>query len=292
MSIIWFLPLGIFIGILSGFFGIGGGIILTPLLLILGFRPSVAIGTSLMLTLGSTISGAVSHSKHNNVKWKDSLTVGIAGIIGSQIAVPLVIWLEGSSRAHTVISISYIFLLGYFAYGFLSKKQKKNSGFSLIRSCFFGLVFIGLFAGFVSSLMGVSGGFIITPLLVSLIGYELKQAVGTSVAAAFLIVVSGVVNYSLISELNYVLGILLIAGAFIGAPVGAKMLNGFKNATVKTYLGWFYIAITVSVAFEQFQLKNVSLVVLLGVAVVYLCVLLRQSFTQRKRGKEHMRHAG
>ncbi|MBO9129647.1 sulfite exporter TauE/SafE family protein [Bacillus sp. 165] len=293
MNIIWFLPLGFFIGILSGFFGIGGGIILTPLLLILGFQPSVAIATSLMLTLGSTISSSISHSKNKNVKWKASFTIGIAGIVGSQVAVPLVLYLEGNSAADIVISISYILLLGYFAYGFLFKKEKKNMRASINQNQFFTLVLIGLFAGFISSLMGVSGGFIITPLLVSAAGYDLKKAVGTSVAAAFLIVFSGIVNYSLNSDVNYILGILLIVGAFMGAPVGANLLNGFENATVKKYLGWFYIAIAVSVIFEQMKLKEVSLIILLSVTVGFLGILARRVFVDRKQQKkEQMRHAG
>ncbi|MEW8975546.1 MAG: TSUP family transporter, partial [Exiguobacterium sp.] len=94
LAFYYFLILGFFIGIISGFFGIGGGIILTPLLLILGYAPSVAIATSLMLTLGSTVSGTISHLRLKNVVWRDSLVVGGVGIIGSTIATPLVLRLE------------------------------------------------------------------------------------------------------------------------------------------------------------------------------------------------------
>jgi len=274
LAFYYFLILGFFIGIISGFFGIGGGIILTPLLLILGYAPSVAIATSLMLTLGSTVSGTISHLRLKNVVWRDSLVVGGVGIIGSTIATPLVLRLEEVNGAHLVISIVYIGLLLYFANKFLRPKSTtgEQAGW---KNRYLALAFTGLFAGFISSLLGVSGGFIITPLLVGIVGYELKRAVGTSIASALLIVLSGLVNYTVAStNIDILVGIMLIVGALLGAPIGAKQLTHFESPFVKKYLGIFYLTVAISVLFEVLGWNVASLSVLVALSLIFLLTLL------------------
>ncbi|WP_290753485.1 sulfite exporter TauE/SafE family protein [Exiguobacterium sp. UBA3968] len=274
LAFYYFLILGFFIGIISGFFGIGGGIILTPLLLILGYAPSVAIATSLMLTLGSTVSGTISHLRLKNVVWRDSLVVGGVGIIGSTIATPLVLRLEAVNGAHLVISIVYIGLLLYFANKFLRPKSTmgEQTGW---KNRYLALAFTGLFAGFISSLLGVSGGFIITPLLVGIVGYELKRAVGTSIASALLIVLSGLVNYTVAStNIDILVGIMLIVGALLGAPIGAKQLTHFESPFVKKYLGIFYLTVAISVLLEVIGWNVASLSVLVALSLIFLLTLL------------------
>ncbi|WP_294739993.1 sulfite exporter TauE/SafE family protein [uncultured Exiguobacterium sp.] len=274
LAFYYFLILGFFIGIISGFFGIGGGIILTPLLLILGYAPSVAIATSLMLTLGSTVSGTISHLRLKNVVWRDSLVVGGVGIIGSTIATPLVLRLEEVNGAHLVISIVYVGLLLYFANKFLRPKAtiSEQTGW---KNRYLALAFTGLFAGFISSLLGVSGGFIITPLLVGIVGYELKRAVGTSIASALLIVLSGLVNYTVAStNIDILVGIMLIVGALLGAPIGAKQLTHFESPFVKKYLGIFYLTVAVSVLLEIIGWNVASLSVLVALSLIFLLTLL------------------
>jgi len=274
LAFYYFLILGFFIGIISGFFGIGGGIILTPLLLILGYAPSVAISTSLMLTLGSTVSGTLSHLRLKNVVWRDSLVVGGVGIIGSTIATPLVLRLEAVNGAHLVISIVYIGLLLYFANKFLRPKSTtgEQTGW---KNRYLALAFTGLFAGFISSLLGVSGGFIITPLLVGIVGYELKRAVGTSIASALLIVLSGLVNYTVAStNIDILVGIMLIVGALLGAPIGAKQLTHFESPFVKKYLGIFYLTVAISVLLEVIGWNVASLSVLVALSLIFLLTLL------------------
>ncbi|KTR60642.1 hypothetical protein RSA42_07985 [Exiguobacterium indicum] len=274
LAFYYFLILGFFIGIISGFFGIGGGIILTPLLLILGYAPSVAIATSLMLTLGSTVSGTISHLRLKNVVWRDSLVVGGVGIIGSTIATPLVLRLEEVNGAHLVISIVYIGLLLYFANKFLRPKATTDEQTGW-KNRYLALAFTGLFAGFISSLLGVSGGFIITPLLVGIVGYELKRAVGTSIASALLIVLSGLVNYTVAStNIDILVGIMLIVGALLGAPIGAKQLTHFESPFVKKYLGIFYLTVAVSVLLEVIGWNVASLSVLVALSLIFLLTLL------------------
>lgn len=271
-ALLSFLLLGTLIGILSGFFGIGGGILLTPLLLVFGYNASAAIALSLMLTLGSTMAGTISHVKLKNVNPKHALLIGVFGVIGTWVATPLVLYLETINGATVVISIAYIALLTYFAVSFFRSKQHEEG--SVGSESVPRLGFIGLFGGFISSLMGVSGGFVLTPLQVKLLNTEMKRAVGTSIAAAFLIVVSGVINYAVAgTETNYWHGLALIAGAMIGSPIGAKQLQRFSSQLVKKALGGFYVAVAISVLLDLLGFNGLSLGLLVVLALTFIVAL-------------------
>ncbi len=284
MTYILFLLLGGFIGILSGFFGIGGGIVLTPLLLTIGFAPSVAIGTSLMLTLGSTSSSTYHHYRHHNVVWKDGIIIGLIGMLSSISAGQLVVRFEENAAIELVISIAYVCLLSWFAYGFL-RKNKKEKGEPKAKYHFVTLTGIGLLAGFVSSFMGVSGGFVMTPLLINFLGFDLKKAVGTSISAAFLIVSAGIIQYGLNTDLNYWYGLLLIIGAFCGTPIGTSALQVFPSEKTKFYLGTFYLCIVASVILDQLGLSVISTIVILTSAALFVGICLYQLASVRKKNQ-------
>ncbi|WP_215145325.1 sulfite exporter TauE/SafE family protein [Exiguobacterium qingdaonense] len=273
LQLLQFLLLGTLIGILSGFFGIGGGIVLTPLLLVFGYEASAAIALSLMLTLGSTTAGTISHIRLRNVNVSHALWIGVFGIAGTWIATPLVFYLEGVDGATLIISLVYIALLSYFAISFFRSKQhvEGSAGADSVPR----LGVIGVFAGFISSLMGVSGGFVLTPLQVKLLNTEMKRAVGTSISAALLIVISGVISYAVVgAETNYWHGIALIAGAMIGSPFGAKQLQRFSSQHVKKALGGFYLTVSVSVALNLIGWNTASLVLLVTLALLFIITLL------------------
>ncbi len=186
MMYISFMLLGATIGILSGFFGIGGGIILTPLLLILGYEASTAIVLSLLLTLGSTVTGTLSHLRLKTFRFRDAGIIGLSGIIGSALITPIVFWLERHAGADVVLSSLYIVLLIGFSIQFLRPRSKERPSFPVHHASVVKLAVIGLAAGILSSLMGVSGGFLLTPLLLAWVRFPLKQAIGTSIASATL----------------------------------------------------------------------------------------------------------
>lgn len=273
LQVIQFLLLGTLIGILSGFFGIGGGILLTPLLLVFGYEASAAIALSLMLTLGSTTAGTFSHIRLRNVNVSHALWIGVFGIVGTWIATPLVFYLEEVDGATLIISLVYIALLTYFAVSFFRSKQHVEGSVGTDSVPRLGI--IGVFAGFISSLMGVSGGFVLTPLQVKLLNTEMKRAVGTSITAALLIVLSGVISYTVAgAETNYLHGLALIAGAMIGSPFGAKQLQRFSSQHVKKALGGFYITVAISVGLNLIGWNTASLSLLVTLALLFIVTLL------------------
>ncbi|MET3504690.1 sulfite exporter TauE/SafE family protein [Halalkalibacter oceani] len=282
MDIILFILLGGLIGIFSGFFGIGGGIILTPLLLLLGFSPTFVIGTSLMLSLGTSISGAIAHFRMGNIQWKYVAIINVMGIIGTQIAHPLITKLESLGYAETAISVFYIMLLGFFAVTLLKKQKNKQASrpepaFPLLIA---GL--IGLGAGFISSALGVSGGFFIVPLLISLLGLKAPHAVGTSLASVVFIVTAGFISYSVSSTLDYIAGISLIIGTFLGAPLGAKSTLLVKETFMRLLLGSLYICMILSVIVNLFLPSFIGLIIIGAFALFFFTTLIRQKWLSRK----------
>ncbi|GLI84653.1 UPF0721 transmembrane protein [Rossellomorea marisflavi] len=275
MEWIYFIIGGAFIGILSGFFGIGGGIVLTPTLLVLGYDPSQAIILSLMLTLGSTVTGTISHIRLKNVNGRLAIILGIAGVIGSTVTAPFVKWLEASNGASLFISIAYIAILGWFSYQFFRKEKSdaKPKGKGAVPV-------IGFITGVISSLMGVSGGFVMTPLLSKWIRLDLKKAIGTSITAASIIVLSGIGSYMAAGEtLDYRHGVLLIAGALIGTPIGSTQLKNFATDKVKRMLAFLYIIVAASVILKLLQIPTLSLILIGAAMVAFFAVLINK---QRK----------
>jgi len=234
-----FIPVGVAVGTLSGFFGIGGGIIVVPVLLLAGFSSAFTAATSLMFVLGTSLSGAFTHARMNNVVWKYALVIGGAGILSTQVSNRIQLLITG--RHDWLLSLWYVLLLCYFAW-ILYREKNREQQEKMSKYPYLAAAFIGCVAGFFSALIGIGGGFIIPPLLISWAGFEVKKAIGTTLASVVFIALGGSIGYALHIELNYLLGLCLIIGAFIGAPFGARMTKRYENAEIKQRLGKLYIA--------------------------------------------------
>jgi len=231
--------------------------------LILGYEASTAIVLSLLLTLGSTVTGTLSHLRLKTFRFRDAGIIGLSGIIGSALITPVVFWLERHAGTDVVLSSLYIVLLIGFSIQFLRPCSKKRPSFPVHDASIVKLAVIGLAAGVLSSLMGVSGGFLLTPLLLGWVRFPLKQAIGTSIASATLIVLGGVTSYVASgTSAPLSLGIALIVGAFIGSPLGASLLHRFNEPFVQKTLGIFYGVVALSVIVKVFGLPFLSLVLL------------------------------
>ncbi len=285
MEIFTFIILGAIIGTFSGFFGIGGGVILTPLLLLLGFPPTLVIGTSLMLSLGTSVSGAIAHFKMKNIQWRFVAIINVAGIAGTQIAHPIMMILESLGHAETVISIFYIVLLAFFAYTLLKKQKNNRKNRSPLFSPEIMAGFIGLGAGFISTFLGVSGGFFIVPLLIALLGMKASHAVGTSLASVVFIVSAGFISYSFSTSLDYMMGISLIIGTFIGAPIGAKATSLVDEKLIRRLLGILYIFMIISVLSNLFSIEIIGLMMISSFTIVFFTILIRKNLQHSRKRK-------
>lgn len=262
-----FIPVGMIVGTLSGFYGIGGGLVLMPILLLAGFSPPIAVATSLMFTFGTSLSGAITHTKMKNVNWKVAVNIGIVGAVFAQASNRIVMGIAG--QYDWLLNVWLIMLLCYFAWSLHNKKNKEPKP-PLFQNRYLAASIIGAIIGFLSALLGIGGGFVTVPLLMSWLGFTSRKAVGTSLATIIVVSIGGVIGYGTQLELNYVLGLCLIIGAFIGSPIGARMTNHYKTSEMTQRLSVLYLFVIASIATDLIAvftwnfLKWVSLMILLS----------------------------
>ncbi|MFC7371046.1 sulfite exporter TauE/SafE family protein [Fictibacillus iocasae] len=274
---------GMAIGVLSGFFGVGGGFILTPLLILFGFPPVTAIGTSLMYSIGTSVSGVYAHLKMNNIFWKTAAVLGVIGVAATQAAHPLVLWLEAEKLDKTVIPILYIILLGYFALSLLMKSSKQEGGRGTFRFSWAKALFIGFTGGFLSTTLGVGGGFIMVPLLISMMHLPARKAVGTSLVSVFAIVTAGFISYAYSTPLDFKLGAFLIIGALIGGQLGAKLTSIYDDRQIKNYLGLLYVVTLLSVVMKLMNQDEAGIMVLGGYVSFLLLLFVKDTISYQRR---------
>lgn len=283
MELLLFLIIGMVIGIFSGFFGVGGGFILTPLLLLSGFPTVTAIATSLLYTVGTSFSGVIAHLRLKNISFKVAILVGLSGIIATQIAHPFVLYLERKGFDTLLIPIFYLVLLAYFALSMLTKEKPQDHinndvvGFSFIK-----YILVGFFGGLISTTLGVGGGFVLVPLLIGVLKIKPRLAVGTSLLSVFFIVSVGFVTYASGTPIDYTIGIALVIGALIGGQLGALVTTYYTNREIKRLLGALYVITWFSLVFELFQWKIAGLSIMAINSLILLIIFTIRFLSKNK----------
>jgi len=262
-----FIPVGVIVGTLSGFYGIGGGIILMPMLLLAGFSPAIAVATSLMFTFGTSLSGAITHTKMKNVNWKVAINIGIVGALFAQLSNQIVMGISG--QYDWLLNVWLILLLCYFAWSLHNRKNKEGKP-PLFQNRYVASGIIGGIIGFLSALLGIGGGFITVPLLMSWLGFSCRRAIGTSLATIIIVSIGGIVGYSAQLELNYILGLCLIIGAFIGSPIGARMTTHYKSSEMTQRLGILYVFVIASIATDLLALFTWSMLEWVSLSILFI----------------------
>lgn len=275
-----FVPLGAIVGALSGFFGIGGGVIIVPVLLFSGYSAAEAVATSLLFVVGTSLSGAKKHTSLGNVSWTTGITVGLTGAVTAQLSSRLVLSISGTYD--WLLNLFYLAILSYFAVTLLKKtsKPKKPKKSTVLAS-----VMIGAMAGLLSALLGIGGGFIIVPLLVSWLGFSTHRGVGTSLASVLFISLGGLVGYLPSLSLDYITPLALVIGAFIGAPIGASLTDRYKDREISRRLAWLYLAVIASILLDlgaaSFPLLAYASLTILFVFLVGISLDFRRRITNQ-----------
>ena len=249
--------IGMIVGALSGLFGVGGGFLMTPLLIFLGIPPVVAVGSEAPHVLASSVSGVIAHWRKKNVDFKMGFFLLSGGVIGSTLGVYLFKLLKTYGQIDIVIQFLFIIFLGFIgmSMAFESAKTtiKNYRTTSAIRtklhqhSWIHGLPFklrfhrsklyisaippilIGFFVGVLSAMMGVGGGFIMIPAMVYILGMSTNVVVGTSLFQIIFVTANSTFFQSYINQtVDIVLSALMILGGVIGAQIGVRLGSQLK----------------------------------------------------------------
>jgi uncharacterized membrane protein YfcA len=274
--------LGLAVGLLSGLFGVGGGFLMTPLLIMAGIPSTVAAATDSNQIVAASTSGAYAHWKIGNVDMKMGLYLLVGGFIGGAVGVQVIKLLHAMGNADFVIKLTYVLMLGLvgafmFVESLQSMRKQKRAAPAVARpkrksaaAAFLewlplqtrfeksGVthsalvpVVLGAMVGVLAAVMGVGGGFLMVPIMVYglrmpmhvVVGTSLFQILFTCVEVTFL---QAYTNHNV----DFILAVLLLLGSTVGAQFGTVLGRRLKGDQLKILLSVIVLAVTVKIVLE------------------------------------------
>ncbi|MDX1485836.1 MAG: sulfite exporter TauE/SafE family protein [Alphaproteobacteria bacterium] len=269
LDVLLLLAMGGGVGFLSGMFGVGGGFLMTPLLIFIGVSPAVAVASEANQVVAASASGVLAHMRRGNVDFKMGLVLLAGGIAGSSFGVWLYSLLRAIGQLDLVIALSYVAFLGIIGSLMLVESVRavlRKSRAGGVRrklhqhTWLHGLPFkirfrksklyisailplgIGFFVGILSAIMGVGGGFIIVPAMIYVLGMPTIMVVGTSLFQIIFVTA----NVTFLQAVNnqtvdVVLALILLAGGVIGAQFGGRFAHRISGEYLRFLLGLFVL---------------------------------------------------
>lgn len=276
--------LGLGVGLLSGLFGVGGGFLMTPLLMMIGIPPTIAAATDANQIVAASASGTYAHWRLGNVDYKMGLYLLIGGFVGGAVGVQIIKVLRATGGADFLIKMTYVVMLGvvgtfmfFESLNALRKKKntpvtevkeaaapvEKNKGFfaSLPLQTYFeksGVthsalvpIALGTFVGILAAIMGVGGGFLMVPVMIYMLRMPMHVVVGTSLFQIMFtcIEVTFLQAYSN-KTVDFLLAILLLVGSVFGAQIGTILGKKLHGDQLKILLAIIVLAVTAKIVLE------------------------------------------
>lgn len=276
---------GVFVGVMSGLLGVGGGTIMVPIFrLAFGMSPLASTATSLFAIIPTSISGVVAHTRAKTCVPKLGLALGVGGAVMS----PVGVWLASVSPGWLVICVAAV-VIGFSAFKMFKKAVKcasvpragqaggnaraaagassaasagsgaesANPGAAssqpvLSRKQYLQGACIGLVAGLASGYVGVGGGFIMVPLMLAVLDIPMSLASGTSLIAIMILAIPGVIEQGLLGNIDYLAGIAIVVGSIPGALVGARLVRVVPERQLRFIFGGFLLVAAVMLILNEF----------------------------------------
>ena len=273
--------LGAAVGFVSGLFGIGGGFLMAPVLIFMGIPPSVAVASQASHVVASSTSGVIRYSSQGAVDFRMGGVMALGGVAGALLGVELFRYLRLLGQADLVVALSYLAFLGVIGalmlheslteilrrrrgeparrkdrrrpmwlYGLPWKVRFPKSGLYISAIPPLGL---GVFAGVLSAIMGVGGGFILVPVMLYVLRMKAGVVVGTSLFQ--IIITTGVTTILQAGRnqtVDVVLSTLLLLGGVVGAQWGARMSGRFRAEEMRAALGFIVLGVGLYMGLELF----------------------------------------
>lgn len=276
VNIFLILGMGGGVGFLSGVFGVGGGFLMTPLLIFIGIPPAVAVATEANQIVASSVSGVLAHWKRGNVDFKMGFALLFGGVVGSSLGVVLFTFLRGLGQLDLVIKLSYVVFLGIIGFLMLVEslnaiRRTKNQAPPKRRThnWMHGLPFkmrfrrsrlyisvllpisIGVLVGLLAAIMGVGGGFVMVPAMIYLLGMPTAVVVGTSLFQIIFVTANVTVLQAVNTQtVDVVLALLLLAGGVVGAQFGARVGVRLKGEQLRGLLALMVLAVCAKISYD------------------------------------------
>ena len=278
LSVNVFLALGMggAVGFLSGLFGVGGGFLMTQLLILVGIPAPVAVATSANQIIGPSLLAFLTHWRRGNVDFRMGTILLVGGVAGSSFGVWLFSLLRGIGQVDLVIKLSYVTLLAvlgslmlsesiramlrrrrraltkrhqhYWIHGLPLKMRFRRSRLyiSVLPS-----VGVGLVVGVLSGILGVGGGFVMVPAMIYLLGMPTAVVVGTSLLQIIFVTANvTVLQAATLQTVDVVLALLLMTGGVVGAQIGSGFGTRMRGEHLRGLLALMVLAVCAQLAFD------------------------------------------
>jgi len=271
MSVHWLIVLGMGFGVgfLSGVFGIGGGFLLTPLLIFYGIPPGVAVATTASQVTSATFSGVISHWRRGSVDLKMGTVMVGAGLVGTAVGVFLFSVLRRMGQSEFLVSASYVILLGSVGGLMLTESVRtlraggsaggrKPGQHSWIHGLPLKMRFrqsrlyisaipvlaLGFVVGVLSAIMGVGGAFLMVPVMIYVLKMPTNVVIGTSLFQVFFVTAAATVLHAVDNyTVDIVLALFLILGGVFGVQYGVRVGAKLRGEQLRFFLALLVLAV-------------------------------------------------
>ena len=275
------LGIGFGVGWLSGLFGVGGGFLLTPLLMLIGIPSAVAVASGANQTLGASISGLIAQWRRGNVDWRMGLTLFAGGLLGSALGVQIFALLKRWGQVDVAVSLFYVVILGIVGALMVRESvtallrrrrgavpRRKLHEHTWLHGLPFKLRFrdsrlyisvipplvIGFGIGMLSAIMGVGGGFMLVPAMIYILGMPTAIVIGTSLfQVVFVSANVTLLQAWQVGSVDIVLTLLLLAGGVAGAQFGTAMGTKLRGEETRALLGLLVLSVAFGLAWNLLQ---------------------------------------
>ena len=279
VNILLILFMGLAVGFISGMFGIGGGFLMTPLLIFVGITPAVAVASVASHVAASSFSGAIAYWRRRALDPTLATMLLIGGLIGTTVGVWLFTLLRAIGQLDLTISVSYLTLLGIvggmmivesvrailrarqgrpaeirrpgshlWIHGLPLKMRFKQSK---IYVSVIPIWIIGFVIGFIGAIMGIGGGFLLVPALIYLIRVPTGVVIGTSMVLTLVTMAYATIIHAATNHLvDAVLALILMVGGVIGAQFGARTGQRFSGEQLRLLLGILVLSVGLRFAYD------------------------------------------
>ena len=269
--------MGAAVGFLSGMFGVGGGFLMTPLLIFYGIPPAVAVGTEASQIVASSVSGVLAHLKRKTVDFLMGGFLVLGGGFGSIVGILIFRYLREIGQVEIFISLAYVLFLGVIGVLMLVESmrvlfrapqskpaRRKHRSVEWMAAMPFAMRFrrsqiyispippivLGFFVGILAAIMGVGGGFIMVPVMLYILNMPTNVVIGTSLfQIIFVTAITTVLHAAANQTVDIALALLLLSGGVIGAQLGARAGVKLKGEHLRALLALIVLAVCARLVF-------------------------------------------
>lgn len=287
------LGLGGAVGFLSGMFGVGGGFLMTPLLIFTGIPPAVAVGTEAVQIVATSMSGVLAHWRRKAVDFKMAGVLLAGGAVGSVTGVLIFSALRNEGQIDLFISLAYVVFLGVIGALMMNESlrairaQRQGRSVAVRKPGTHGWIhglplkvrfrrsrlyisavpplLIGLLVGILSAIMGVGGGFIMVPAMIYLLRMPTNVVVGTSLLQImFVTALASIMHATLNQTVDIVLAMLLLVGGVLGAQIGVRVGHKLRGEQLRALLAAMVLLVCLRLAWDLVATPEDLFTVMIG----------------------------